>query len=134
MIIFFSQIIPFPKELFEYKYSYIPKLEHAQWVSPSTLDPQRPLSDPIEMLGWTLGSNLIFRVSRLLSTKSDKVKWLTSSKQGWLNIQIESSLEYSWNFDSSFHQLFLIILFAFSVCVFKFFWILFNKAFSFHWN
>ena len=66
------QIISFPKKLRrckefpDYISSYLPKLEYAQWVSTSTWDPNIPGLNPIDAKAWTLGTNLISRLSRLL--------------------------------------------------------------------
>ena len=52
--------------------SYFPKLQYAHWVSISTPDPKFPGSSHIEVLAWSVGQNLITRLS--VNFWSNKVK------------------------------------------------------------
>ena len=65
-IISFSKELRECKEFLDYISSYLPKLEYAQWLSTSTRDPNIPGFNPTDVKGWTLGTNLISRLSRLL--------------------------------------------------------------------
>ena len=62
----FRKELPGLKEFLEYIFNYLSKLEYAQWVSTSTPDPKLPGSNPTDVQGRTLRTNLISKLSRLL--------------------------------------------------------------------
>ena len=67
-----SRLSHFQKELlgckgyFDYISSYLLNLEYSQWVNTSTPEPKLPGLNPTDVQGWTLGINLISRLSSLL--------------------------------------------------------------------
>ena len=54
------------QENFSLYFSYLPKLEYAQWVNTLTPGPNFPGLNPTNEQVWTLGTNLISRLSSLI--------------------------------------------------------------------